>query len=240
MSIAIYRKSATFRHLSRVTPGGVVVPPQVSAPKTTLLRALGSIFGAHPWGAVLPLGRCAPGARGPLRSALLRSGLRRPYGPPRWASAASLPPPPSCAPALPLGPLCVSGRGPAGPGLGFDGGCLVDLETTSNPTGLPSATVYGYRGMYGRSAPSDGCGHRSNKKGRAIPDTSSITTPHAPYSVVRISPGTAAMTWHRSWLLRHRYDLRPSVRGLRCPYSGSGGQRRIISSVSAGPRSEAI
>jgi len=105
-------------------------------------RAPETIFGAHPWGAVLPLGRCAPGARGPLRSALLRSGLRRPYGPPRRASARVAPPP------SPRGRLRLSGARPCGAGVSvLKVAPWVTWTRLQTRQLTPSATLYGYRGL---------------------------------------------------------------------------------------------
>ncbi len=90
-------------------------------------RAPETIFGARPWGAVLALGRCAPGARGPLRSlrSLRASGAVGPLGGH----------PPVLRPRPPLGAAC-GFRGVAlrGRGFGFESGPLGDLDTTSNPT----------------------------------------------------------------------------------------------------------
>lgn len=92
--------------------GGCRSTPPFFSAETTLVRALESIIGAHPWGAVLPLGRCAPGARGPLRSlrSLRASGAVGPLGGH----------PPVLRPRPPRGAaLGFRGHGPAGPGFRF-------------------------------------------------------------------------------------------------------------------------
>lgn len=104
-------------HLSPM--GGCRSTPPFFSAETTLVRALGSIIGAHPWGAVLALGRCAPGARGPLRSlrSLRASGAVGPLGGH----------PPVLRPRPPLGAAC-GFRGVAlrGQGFGFESGpCLL-------------------------------------------------------------------------------------------------------------------
>ena len=76
--------------------------------------------GPRPFSAVCALWLCAPGAWGPLRFAPGFGGR----WPPRRAWAASLPPPPSCAPALPFGTPLRVGRTPAG-GRGPPPGCFL-------------------------------------------------------------------------------------------------------------------
>ena len=87
------------------------------------------------WGGALP------GPGGPS-APCGRSGLRGPLAPSAGIR-------PCCAPALPSGPLAAFGAWPCGAGvmLLMDA-YLVNLDTTSDPTGLPSATVYGYRGLF--------------------------------------------------------------------------------------------
>lgn len=120
------RKSATFRHLSLVTHGGgVVVPPQVSAPKTTLLRALEIL--------VVPTLSAPCALRGlgaPVRMGAPLGG--RPARP-RGFGAASLPPLGYRAPAPPRGRSACRGVALRGRGFGFESGSLGNLDTTSNP-----------------------------------------------------------------------------------------------------------
>ena len=70
----------------------------------------------------VPSGRALPGHGGPSAPLCSAPGFGGRW-PPRRAWAASLPPPPGCAAALPFGTLLRVGRAPAG-GRGLPPGCL--------------------------------------------------------------------------------------------------------------------
>lgn len=164
-------------HVTRHPWGGVVVPPHFSAPKRECKRALWSIFGAHPWGAVLALGRCAPGARGPLRSlrSLRASGAVGPLGGH----------PPVLRPRPPPRAALRVGAWPCGAGVSvLRVAPWVTWTRLQTRQLTPSATVYGYRGLFGRSAPSDGLRAIGRKKDRPQLACPLITSNPAPYSIV--------------------------------------------------------
>ena len=116
-------------HLSPM--GGCRSTPPFFSAETTLVRALGSISGAHPFGAVCGVGPSCSRAWGPLRFApgfvgptgLLGGRRRRP------CRRRPVAPPPS-----PSGRSACRGVALRGRGFGFESGSLGNLDTTSNPT----------------------------------------------------------------------------------------------------------
>lgn len=113
--------------------GGVVVPPQVSAPKRHSQRARWSISGAHPFGTVCPPGLgCSRAHGGPLGRASC---------PPCGASGRRPCRPSAIAPPRPLGAALRVGAWPCGAGfLVLKVAPPSNLDTTSNPDRVTSAT----------------------------------------------------------------------------------------------------
>lgn len=72
----------------------------------------------------------------------LRSGLRRPSGPPRRASARVARPP------SPRGRSRLSWAGPAGPGISFESGWALTLVNPANPLREAHRGLQGYRGLF--------------------------------------------------------------------------------------------
>ena len=176
--------SFVLRHTSHVTRhpwGGVVVPPHFSAPKQHLCVPW-KYCGAHPFGAVCPpAGPCSrawrpPAGGRPARPQGLRGGV---LAAPRLLRRR---PPPRAALRV--------GAWPCGAGVSvLRVAPWVTWTRLQTRQLTPSATVYGYRGLFGRSAPSDGLRAIGRKKDRPQLACPLITSNPAPYSIVRTWPG---------------------------------------------------
>ena len=135
-------------HVTRHPWGGVVVPP-IFQRRNNTCACPGNISGAHPFGAVCPpAGPCSrawrpPAGGRPARPPGLRGGV---LAAPRLLRRR---PPPRAALRV--------GAWPCGAGVSvLRVAPWVTWTRLQTRQLTPSATVYGYRGLFGRSAPSDG------------------------------------------------------------------------------------